>query len=72
MFNLQRSVIFVLIAVLFFTARAQNPAPQSNQDVVRINTQLVQVDAVVTDKRGKHVKDLTESDVEQWMDFSVR
>src|SRR5690349_13487144 len=41
--------------------KAQDPAQQppsttqTKQDVVRINTQLVQVDAVVTDKKGKHV-----------------
>ncbi len=53
---------------------AQNPqpqpplAPQTNQDVVRINTQLVQVDAVVTDKKGRHVEDLTEADFELLVD----
>ncbi|MGH9939147.1 MAG: VWA domain-containing protein, partial [Blastocatellia bacterium] len=53
---------------------AQNPAPQSppatrpGQDVVRITTQLVQVDAVVTDKKGKHVEDLTEDDFELLVD----
>jgi VWFA-related protein len=48
----------------------QNPAaePATNQDVVRISTQLVQVDAVVTDKKGKHVEDLTEADFELLVD----
>src|SRR5262245_57010700 len=44
------------------------PAAQQRQDVVRINTQLVQVDAVVTDKKGKHVEDLTEADFELLVD----
>ncbi|MGH9836276.1 MAG: hypothetical protein ACRD9Y_24905, partial [Blastocatellia bacterium] len=44
------------------------PSAQTNQDVVRINTQLVQVDAVVTDKKGKHVEDLTEADFELLVD----
>lgn len=53
---------------------AQNPPqkppadPQDNQDIVRISTQLVQVDAVVTDKKGKHVEDLTVADFELLVD----
>jgi len=48
---------------------AQNPpATRPGQDVVRITTQLVQVDAVVTDKKGKHVEDLTEDDFELLVD----
>lgn len=51
---------------------AQNPSTQNpaspNQDVVRINTQLVQVDAVVTDKKDRHVEDLTVSDFELLVD----
>src|SRR5882672_6512435 len=44
------------------------PAPQQGHEVVRITTQLVQVDAVVTDKKGKHVEDLTEGDFELLVD----
>jgi VWFA-related protein len=44
------------------------PAAQSGQEVVRVTTQLVQVDAVVTDKNGKHVEDLTEGDFELLVD----
>jgi len=44
------------------------PAAQQGQGVVRITTQLVQVDAVVTDKKGKHVEDLTEGDFELLVD----
>jgi VWFA-related protein len=50
---------------------AQNPPAQqpTNQDAaVRINTQLVQVDVVVTDKKGKHIEDLTEADFELLVD----
>src|SRR5215210_3399444 len=36
----------------------------SADDVVRITTKLVQVDAVVTDRDGKHVTDLTADDFE--------
>ncbi len=42
------------------------PEPQEDMpdDVVRITTKLVQVDAVVTDKNGKHVNDLKAEDFE--------
>jgi VWFA-related protein len=36
--------------------------------VVRINTQLVQIDAVVTDKSGAHIDDLTADDFELLVD----
>jgi len=50
------------------SATQSPPATQSAQDVVRITTQLVQVDAVATDKNGKHVEDLTEGDFELLVD----
>src|SRR5581483_8969901 len=46
------------------------PAQTQEQDegVVRITTQLVQIDAVVTDKKGEHVDDLSENDFELFVD----
>src|SRR6266480_7851626 len=43
---------------------AQQPARPVDDDVVRITTNLVQVDAVVTDKNGKPVTDLRPEEVE--------
>src|SRR5262245_11213542 len=43
----------------------QQPAPD---DVVRITTNLVQIDAVVTDKNGNQIKDLSASDFEVFQD----
>jgi VWFA-related protein len=84
MLRFQRSIIVILAVALISGATARklaqqapaapNPQPQSpsatqtNQDVVRINTQLVQVDAVVTDRKGRHVEDLTEDDFELFVD----
>ncbi len=56
-------LLFSLIAPGF----AQNPAPaqqSQDDDVVRITTNLIQVDATVTDKDGKAVTDLTADDFE--------
>jgi VWFA-related protein len=44
----------------------QQPAPVA--PVVRVTTSLVQVDAVVTDKDGRHVTDLTAADFEIFED----
>src|SRR5207237_10247623 len=40
------------------SATTQQPPPGSDEDVVRISTNVVQVDAVVTDANGKPVTDL--------------
>jgi VWFA-related protein len=51
------------------SAPPASPAPQdTDDDVVRITTNLVQVDAVVVDKKGKQVTDLTAEDFEIFED----
>ncbi len=69
-----------LVILLSFLTLAQQPAITSDQKtsqqptqpsddvVVRITTNLVQVDAVVTDKNGKPVTDLRPEDVEIYED----
>ena len=46
--------------------------PQAEQKdpnaVVRITTQLVQIDAIVTDRKGQHIDDLSEADFELMVD----
>ncbi|MDQ5845187.1 MAG: VWA domain-containing protein [Acidobacteriota bacterium] len=44
-------------------AEQQQPKPPSDDDVVRISTNLVQVDAVITDSKGKQVTDLRADEV---------
>src|SRR5580658_10077793 len=54
------TALFPALALAF----AQNPAPQSGpvaaapNTVIRIDVNLVQVDAVITDSRGRRVTDL--------------
>jgi VWFA-related protein len=50
----------------------QEPNSVDAQDVVKITTNLVQVDAVVTDKTGKRVTDLKPEEVELSEDGQVR
>src|SRR5215211_9506148 len=58
-------VAFVLtISLLVPTAAQQQQPPQQQGDVVRTDTNLVQIDVVVTDKAGKQVTDLKPEDFE--------
>ncbi len=64
------AILFFLFCALFSAAiQGQNPAvvPDTN-DVVKITTKLVQVDVVVTDKKGQPVRDLKASDFELHQD----
>lgn len=45
-------------------SESQNASPRDKDDVVRISVTLVQVDAVVTDKKGRYVTDLQPEDFE--------
>lgn len=73
--NIKPSLPLLLLFCILFLALGQNkpappPSPQQSgdqDDVVRINTNLVQVDAVVT-KDGKLVTDLTADDFEVYED----
>ena len=74
-------VVLMFVAQLAIGTVAQKPLPSptpapiepqkpqaENEDVVRITTNLVQVDAVVTDKDGKVVTDLKPEEVEIFED----
>ena len=69
------SLIFILILSLFSPLVGQTPTPSSSpapqqqgapdeDEVVRITTNLVQIDAIVTDKSGKIITDLKPEEVE--------
>jgi VWFA-related protein len=58
------SLMFLVVVPLY--AQQQGPAPAD--EVVRISTNLVQLDAVVTDKQGNPIKDLSAADFEVLQD----
>ena len=49
-------------------AAAQQDTPPDSGSVIRTETRLVLVDAVVTDKKGSYVRDLTLKDFKVWDD----
>lgn len=64
-------IVALLSAVLFseYRTKAQTPTPKTDtEDVVKITTKLVQVDVVVTDKKGNQVRELGVSDFELLQD----
>lgn len=63
----KKSSVTMLISttILFFTSLAQQPTkpdPSTQEAVVRISTQLVQIDAIVTDKQGNHLENFSAED----------
>ena len=62
------------LAILICTAGipALSQAPASPESVFRITVDLVQVDAVVTDSKGRHVADLRPSDFQLLVDGKPR
>src|SRR5437588_9470338 len=50
------------------SATTQQPPPGSGEDLVRISTNLVQVDAILTDKNGKPVTDLKPEEIQIFED----
>ncbi len=62
---LRKATLILLILALTTVALSQNKPQKPDEDqAIRISTDLVQLDAVVTDKNGRIVKDLTRADFE--------
>src|SRR5579871_2968076 len=67
--NLTACIVVSLIHFTVTLALAQQPAQTSPvTPVVRAETRLVLVDAVVTDKKGNYVGDLAQKDFKVWED----
>src|SRR6185369_7803404 len=63
--------LLILLSITLGTiapVRAQQQQQPAPDDVVRITTNLVQIDAVVTDKSGNQIKDLVAGDFEVLQD----
>ncbi|MBC7899505.1 MAG: VWA domain-containing protein [Saprospiraceae bacterium] len=59
--------VFVALFIFSVNASAQTPTPpvlQPEDDVVKITSELVQLDIIVTDKEGNQITDLTAKDFE--------
>ncbi len=61
-------ISFFLFSTIGLYAQNASPTPPTADDVIKITTKLVQLNAVVTDKNGNQVKDLTISDFELLQD----
>src|SRR5947209_12767467 len=57
-------------AMPLFAAQEQQPpaADSSATGVIRLETRLVLVDSVVTDKKGNYIRDLASKDFKVWED----
>lgn len=55
-------------ALLVHRAVAQEPKPEENGTVIKTETRVVLVDAVVTDKKGGYVRDLKQKDFKVYED----
>ena len=66
--RVQRFYAATLVIATFASITAQQPAPSpappAQDDVVRVTTNLVQADVIVTDKSGRQVSDLRPEDFE--------
>ncbi len=62
------ALLFALLLGGGLQQQQQQQQQQDRQDTVRIGTQLVQVDVVVTDKKGRHVTDLAQDEFELMLD----
>ena len=64
-------LVFLLTVIIANSASAQRPA-QTQDDVLRTNTELVQTSITVMDKKGKFVEGLTREDFELLIDGKAR
>ena len=62
------AAVFCLAAGGRMSAQSSKTNPADSGNVIRTETKLVLVDAVVTDKKGNYVRDLTAKDFRVWED----
>lgn len=57
-------IVFIFLFAFPVFVSAQKPTPTPDDDVVKISSNLIQIDVTVTDKKGNIVKDLKPTDFE--------
>jgi VWFA-related protein len=57
-----------LFLALYSAAQQQTPLPADPNTVLKVETNVVLVDAVVTDKKGNYLRDLKQKDFKVWED----
>lgn len=62
--NIIFAAIFTILFVLTNFSQTPTPTPPETDDVVKISTNLIQIDVAVTDSKGNVVKDLKPEDFE--------
>ena len=62
------SLLLVITLFISYFVCGQTPAPQEQDEVVRVGTNEVKLDVVVKDKKGRPVKDLAASEFEIYED----
>lgn len=67
-FALSRALCLIVVLIIFspsILAQTPTPTPLAEEEgVIRVDTKLVQIEAIVKDKNGKIIKDLTADDFE--------
>lgn len=62
------AAVFLSLAAGFLPAQQNPQTPADSGAVIRTETKVVLVDAVVTDKKGNYLRDLTAKDFKVWED----
>lgn len=66
------ALIFCFLGAIAILGQNTTPTPPDEDDVVKITTKLVQLDAVVTDDKGNQVTNLTADDFEVFQDGKLQ
>lgn len=59
--NPWQKLFLIVLALLSVTTYAQN-APKQDDDVIKVKSNLVNIDVTVKDKKGKYISDLKPED----------